>query len=391
MLKNRIIYALWLASVTLLFLLVNNIGTLSILVLSVALPMIFIILAKLCSYKIKTSLDTDSECKKDKDAIGHLIIFNTGILPVWNFMCNIECKNLLSGKNKCITVSSGISSKCKKDIDFNISSKYAGKIEVSVKSVCVSDLFGIVRFKIKEQYNNKKIIKIPPEIFKSEICLSDIPFSNDDSELYSMEKAGNDPSETFLIREYASGDSIKNIHWKMSQKVDKIMVRELGLPTINDVLVLFDMSYLNTGNKPVSKAVDILTDIFSSVCNELSENGINFTVMFKNSINGSLETSEINTLQDSELITDRVLSNTFKLSDITIAEDFCNEPYKRNYQHIILITANNCSNIASLCNFNRVNVLLLSQNQETNIQPDSIYMTVFSEDNYKQALNVLEI
>ncbi len=391
MLKNRIIYVLWLASVIILFLLVNNTGTLSILILSVVLPVLFSIFAKLCSYKIKTSLDIGGEFKKNDKINARFTVFNTGILPILNFSCDIECKNLLSGRSECITVSSGIAAKSKRNIDFNISSEYAGKIEVCVKNTCVSDLFKISHYKIKAPLSDKKIIKILPEIFKSEITLSDTPFSNDDSELYSMEKAGNDPSETFLIREYVSGDSIKNIHWKMSQKVDKMMVRELGLPIINNVLVLFDMLYSNSTSKPASKSIDILCDVFASVCTGLCESSINFTVMYKNSSDGNLETSEINTLQDSELITDRILSNTFKQSEITTAEAFSSEPSQRNYQHIILITANGDSNATALCNFNRVNVLLLSQNDKANAQPGDVYLTAFSENNYEHTLSILEI
>lgn len=37
---------------------------------------------------------------------------------------------------------------------------------------------------------------------------------------------GDDPGETYDIREYRSGDSIRQIHWKLSGKLDDIMIRE---------------------------------------------------------------------------------------------------------------------------------------------------------------------
>ncbi|MCQ2538114.1 MAG: DUF58 domain-containing protein [Lachnospiraceae bacterium] len=40
----------------------------------------------------------------------------------------------------------------------------------------------------------------------------------------------NDPSEAYGIREYVPGDSIKSIHWKLSEKTGKTMVREYGMP-----------------------------------------------------------------------------------------------------------------------------------------------------------------
>lgn len=43
---------------------------------------------------------------------------------------------------------------------------------------------------------------------------------------YSGSRPGDDPGETYDIREYRSGDSIRQIHWKLSGKLDDIMIRE---------------------------------------------------------------------------------------------------------------------------------------------------------------------
>ncbi len=61
-----------------------------------------------------------------------------------------------------------------------------------------------------------------------------------DSDEYSMRKAGYDPSETFAIREYQPGDRIRQIHWKLTEKFDSLMVRDYGLPIQNTVLLLLE-------------------------------------------------------------------------------------------------------------------------------------------------------
>lgn len=40
-----------------------------------------------------------------------------------------------------------------------------------------------------------------------------------------MTKPGSDSGETFAVREYVPDGSIKNIHWKLSQKQDKLMAQ----------------------------------------------------------------------------------------------------------------------------------------------------------------------
>lgn len=60
-------------------------------------------------------------------------------------------------------------------------------------------------------------------------------------------RPGTDPSETFSIREYLPGDPIRQIHWKLSQKNDTTMLRELGLPVAEETLLLLDTSASDDG------------------------------------------------------------------------------------------------------------------------------------------------
>ena len=55
---------------------------------------------------------------------------------------------------------------------------------------------------------------------------------------YSGSRPGDDPGETYDIREYRSGDSIRQIHWKLSGKLDDIMIREKSFPVDDTVLIL---------------------------------------------------------------------------------------------------------------------------------------------------------
>ena len=52
---------------------------------------------------------------------------------------------------------------------------------------------------------------------------------------------GNDISEILQIKEYMKGDSIKNIHWKMSAKMGKTMVKELDTPNDNSVMIFIGL------------------------------------------------------------------------------------------------------------------------------------------------------
>lgn len=51
-----------------------------------------------------------------------------------------------------------------------------------------------------------------------------------DSDTSSPDRRGSDLTEPFRLREYAPGDSLRQIHWKLSSKLDRLVIREPGMP-----------------------------------------------------------------------------------------------------------------------------------------------------------------
>ena len=60
-------------------------------------------------------------------------------------------------------------------------------------------------------------------------------------------RRGNDPSEVFDLREYAPGDDIRSIHWKLSVKTDTLVLRQSGAPTYYDLALLVDIGLTQNG------------------------------------------------------------------------------------------------------------------------------------------------
>ena len=81
---------------------------------------------------------------------------------------------------------------------------------------------------------------VQPDTFPQSVTVSANLNSPEDSEVYSQEKPGQDLSETFQIREYRPGDSIRQMHWKLTQKLDRPIVRDPSLPITRSVLLLWE-------------------------------------------------------------------------------------------------------------------------------------------------------
>ena len=67
-----------------------------------------------------------------------------------------------------------------------------------------------------------------------------------DSDRFSTYKKGDDPSEIFDIREYADGDKIQRIHWKLSSKTGDLMVKEGSLPLMKEIHIFIDLCATGT-------------------------------------------------------------------------------------------------------------------------------------------------
>lgn len=53
-------------------------------------------------------------------------------------------------------------------------------------------------------------------------------------------RPGGGPGEDYEVREYRSGDPMRSVHWKLSSKLDKLVVRETLEPRRAVLLLTFD-------------------------------------------------------------------------------------------------------------------------------------------------------
>lgn len=146
-------------------------------------------------------------------------------------------------------------------------SAYCGGLECGVASVWVYDLFGVLPMPVP--CRGEKRIVVMPDTFPVETERG-LRFSRaEDCTEYAPDKKGQDPSETFQIREYVPGDSPRQIHWKLSGKLDKLIVREASCPVDHTLLVFLDKTSEVLG----PQAADALLEAVTSVCQGLAAAG----------------------------------------------------------------------------------------------------------------------
>lgn len=384
-----IVYIIWLIIAALLFLLVNSIGTLIILAVSAVVPPLLIMLTAIASLKVKIGISSASTDKKGEPLDGFVSVINGSIIPLASLKFSICCKNFLNGETDVFSSACAVAAKSECHVPFDFSSQFAGRISVFAENVYLYAPAGIFRFKIKTD-GTETYHLIMPETAPCLIAVADETFSQADGEKYSMTKAGNDPSETFLIREYVPGDPIKNIHWKLTEKVDKTMVRELGLPIKNDILLLFDMSYDKSEKKPSREYIDTAAEIFASISKGLVEGGYEFTLGYCDNSTQIFGYREITIPPERDSMLEWLMSNTFCESDVPFVNRYAeNKPFGI-FQHVILITLNENNRLDILAGGNRVCALMPGEEQGNKIA-DGLDVISFTDKNYKDIIETLGI
>lgn len=118
----------------------------------------------------------------------------------------------------------------------NKHAKHCGVIEVNAKYCKIYDLMGI--FFIPVKINCKLECAVYPVAKKPAI----LPDCNKIAVIGYKPKSGGGFSDYYELRQYQSGDSLKNIHWKLSSKYDDLIVREPSVPIYKQFAVKLELT-----------------------------------------------------------------------------------------------------------------------------------------------------
>lgn len=114
-----------------------------------------------------------------------------------------------------------------------------GKLVLRVKEIGIFDLLGILRYSGMKGKETETIIY--PRLTDYEIEQSGSVGAQNYGEYFDVTHKGQDVSEVFDMRDYRQGDSVKSIHWKLSGKLDKLIVREFGNPANYHTAIMYNL------------------------------------------------------------------------------------------------------------------------------------------------------
>lgn len=150
-------------------------------------------------------------------------------------------------------------------------------------------------------------------------------------------RKGNDPREVFDIREYLPGDDVRSIHWKLSGKLDDLIVREASDPTHYHTAILPDLGLLQ-GAEPVSREeLNRAVAVGASICGKLLETGSPMCMLL---LNGKgLEVRKISSRKEWENILLQWLGTGVPQKAGTALQYFKLEHMEQYFSRLLILTA----------------------------------------------------
>lgn len=261
MIKRRIFWLLWLAAAVVLYFFENNTGTRIVLASSLLIPLFSIFCAMLFAEHIHFEISTPKSVQKGEafSLIGKVrgSFLSAACLP----FASVFIENPLTGE----TVSSE-RFPFDRENDIRFRSDHCGSLVIRLKDCAVEDRFGLFRFPVPENAFEEKRVMVYPELSAVRIDRGHDSEGNEEVGSVSVGPGGVDLSSYSGIRDYVPGDPVRQIHWKLSVKTDRLLLRESEKETSSGLMLWLETSADVLDPEKMDRAAVRLLSVSRSLC-----------------------------------------------------------------------------------------------------------------------------
>ncbi len=292
MTKGFIRYILFLLIVVMLMIMYDSYALFAVLAVFAAEPVTALIVWGLASRRVEVNVSFDRGVVQKGEKIA--LTFETNnrsILPILGMSVQYQLFNGYCGNGSEEELELHCAPKSSDKAVITIDSEFCGDIRAELGRVYVYDVFRIFRFKVRKSAG--AVVSVLPEArAEGELPARIRTFEKREGTSYSEHKSGDDVSEIFDIREYRPGDSFKRVHRNLSNKMDTLLVKELGLPLDRELKIFADFSKRATVRETLESFDAIVCD-FVRMGEALIRAGIPFFAIWHDTPGGCVKKEHI--------------------------------------------------------------------------------------------------
>ena len=266
--KQILGYLLLLSGTIYLFLLYNEPVVSGILIFECLYPLLAFIYLSVVSRSLQTDLSRVPSMGEVKEPVrAGITLKNENRIAALRYTLCLTLRNTLGSSRQKQRFTDAISGNREKTFWYEFSSEQAGTVQLSLNWIRIYDFLGI--FSRKIPCSQQALIRILPQfdLMPLEISKKTRDFQAE-SEIYSSERRGDDPSELYQVRPYRPMDSIKDIHWKLSAKEEELIIKERGFPLGCVVRIWIDFSKCSRPDLALSKILTAVASLSLTLAEE---------------------------------------------------------------------------------------------------------------------------
>lgn len=301
------------------------------------LPIVLLILDFYLSRKLRVYFTQVTQKATGKTPLKlEIVASNPTIFPVANIEIILEYHSTVDKGNNTARINTPIMPKESHSMLLNIASLHLGAVDFKIKKCRVFDFLRLFKFKLRGKDHKQGLkdstIFVYPQYSRLDNPISDYSLFGMESDEFSPDKKGDDPSQIFDIHEYVEGDKPNRIHWKLTAKQDTVMVKDYSLPMTYALDIFIN---LNTNS---SSSYDAIIESAFSVSMLLTEKGISHCISWFDPHTKTVQTFNIKDEQDHIECADMLIKSKTYTDETNAIYPFAAETEQMNYAHLIVVS-----------------------------------------------------
>ena len=259
----------------------------------------------------------------------NIAIINPTRLPVSCAELTIEISSFFYGGEPSVTHSLQLKSGENNSLSFPVKIEKSGIYNAMAHELTVYDYLHLFTF--KRPSHAEATLTVMPDTKPSD-RLSEAVYEEGFDEFTDTDRRGNASSNVTDIREYRPGDRMSRIHWKLTEKLDKLIVKENEATSSNEFTVLLelyqptkemcDRIYTESGGQDSSAyhTLDRAIDEAWAISLELLQLNETFRFMFYNVASSDFTGMPVRNRDDlTEIMTQAFYAGSYSSRDLALS------------------------------------------------------------------------
>ncbi len=334
--KNRILYVIIVFAALVSYIMADRSEALVFLCVLLVIPLTVLFIQVFAMRSISIRCDVKATCRTGTSTPVVFTLVKNNKMPLGIVHVNVIFNNIMFAEKKVVSLNLQPGEEKTMVFEYHFFAGDCGALKICVSNADYYDMLGL--FKWRRTVSIEKEVRVYPPELHLNTKLSRRPETKSFGELYDQYKKGQDVSEVADLRDYVDGDSMSSIHWKLSGKLDRMIVREFGSPSNYNTLILYEMMKMSKGSHISNSCNNGVLALTTALSYSMMEMGLEHNV--GRIYMRELQTVPVNSFRTHEQMAENLLYIPIQKEDNggNTSYIFLRGNYRNKYTKIIYIT-----------------------------------------------------